>query len=65
MTPADIIVIMLYQAIKHTSQKADRQSLVIVLGIMAHVIEELPGDNSVLCRYVEQCIKQFGDVKNL
>jgi hypothetical protein len=56
---------MLYQAIKHTSQKADRQSLVIVLGIMAHVIEELPGDNSVLCRYVEQCIKQFGDVKNL
>jgi hypothetical protein len=65
VTPADIITIMLYQAIKHASQKENRQALIVVLGIMAHVISELPGDNSVLFSYVEQCIKQFGDVKNL
>jgi hypothetical protein len=62
--PADIIVIMLYQAIKHTA-KEDRPALVLVLGIMTKVVEELPGDNSALLSYLEQCIKQFGGLKNL
>jgi hypothetical protein len=59
MTPADLIVVMLFNAIK-TSKKEDRQSLIVVLSVMAHVIEELPGDNCALLRYLEQCIKQFG-----
>ena len=59
MTPADLIVVMLFNAIK-TAKKEDRQSLIVVLSIMAHVIEELPGDNCALLRYLEQCIKQFG-----
>ena len=60
MTPADIIVVMLFNAIKTAQKKEDRQSLIVVLSIMAHVIEELPGDNCALLRYLEQCIKQFG-----
>jgi hypothetical protein len=63
MTPADIIVVMLFNAIK-TAKKEDRQSLIVVLVIMAHVIKELPGDNCVLISYLEQCITQFG-LKNM
>ena len=59
MTPADIITVMLFNAIK-TAKKEDRQALVLVLGIMSHVVDELPGDNSALFSYLEQCIKQFG-----
>ena len=64
MTPADIIVVMLFNAIKTAQKKEDRQSLVVVLSIMAHVIKELPGDNYALLSYLEQCIKQFGS-KNM
>ena len=64
MTPADLIVAMLFHAIQQAS-KDDRQVLVLVLGIMHHVVEELPGDNSALLRYVEQCIAQFGGLRNL
>jgi hypothetical protein len=60
MTPADIIVVMLSNAIKTAQKKEDRQSLIVVLVIIAHVIKELPGDNCVLLSYLEQCIKQFG-----
>ena len=65
MTPADLIVVMLFHAIQQASKANDRQSLILVLGIMHHVVEELPGDNSVLLRYVEQCIKQFSTIKTL
>jgi hypothetical protein len=65
MTPADLIVVMLFHAIQHASKKDDRQALVLVLGIMHHVVTELPGDNSALLSYVDQCIAQFGGLKNL
>jgi hypothetical protein len=60
MTPADLIVVMLFHAVQQAPE--DKQSLVIVLGIMAHVVEELPGDNSALLSYIEQIIKRFNCV---
>jgi hypothetical protein len=60
MTPADIIIVMLFSAIKTAQKKDDRQSLVFVLGIMSHVVAELPGDNIALLSYIEQCINRFG-----
>jgi hypothetical protein len=65
MTPADLIVVMLFNAVKHSKDRDDRQALVMVLGIMHHVVEALPGDNLPLLRYITQCIKQFNDVKNV
>lgn len=65
VTPADIIVVMLFQAIKIATKREDRQALVVVLGIMAHVIEELPGDNCPLLSYIEQIILQYNNAKNL
>jgi hypothetical protein len=65
MTPADIITVMMFQAVQHASKEHDRQALVLVLGIMHHVITELPGDNSALLSYVMQMIKQFSAVKTL
>jgi hypothetical protein len=51
----------------HAVQQApkDKQALVLVCGIMAQVVEALPGDNSVLLSYIEQMIKNFNGVKNL
>jgi hypothetical protein len=63
MTPADIIIVMLFHAIQQSPE--DKQSLVFVLGIMTHVVEELPGDNSALISYIEQIIKRYNIVKNL
>jgi len=63
MTPADLIVIMLFSAVQQATK--DKQSLVLVLGIMARVVEELPGDNLALLSYIEQMIKRFNSVKDL
>jgi len=57
-TPMDIIVGMIFHAIT-ASKREDRTSLVVVLGVMIHVIDELPGDNSALVGYIEQVIARF------
>lgn len=64
MTPADIIIVMLFNAVR-AAKKEDRQALILVLGIMAHVVEELPGDNGPLHRYIEQIILQYSKAKKL
>jgi hypothetical protein len=54
----DIIVGMIFNAIT-LAKREDRTSLVVVLGVMIHVIDELPGDNSALVGYIEQVIARF------
>ena len=55
----DIITIMIFGAVKAAAKKEDRMSLIIVLGVMIHVIDELPGDNSALVSYIEQVIARY------
>lgn len=57
-TPMDIIIGMIFNAVKY-AKKEDRQALVVVLGVMIHVIDELPGDNAALISYIEQVIARF------
>jgi hypothetical protein len=64
MTPADMIVTMLFHAIS-TAKKEDQQSLIVVLGIMGHVVEALPGDNGPLLGYIEQSILRYTHAKTL
>jgi hypothetical protein len=54
----DIIIGMIFNAVKY-AKKEDRQALVVVLGVMIHVIDELPGDNAALISYIEQVIARF------
>lgn len=58
-TPMDIITVMIFSAIKSASKTEDRIALVVVLGVMVHVIDELPGDNAALISYIEQVIARF------
>jgi hypothetical protein len=57
-TPVDIIIGMIFNAVT-LAKKEDRQALVVVLGVMIHVIDELPGDNSALVSYIENVISRF------
>ena len=57
-TPVDIIIGMIFTAVS-TAKREDRQALVLVLGVMIHVIDELPGDNSALVSYIENVIARF------
>ena len=57
-TPMDIIIGMIFTAVK-SAKREDRPALVVVLGVMIHVIDELPGDNSALINYIEQVIARF------
>ena len=57
-TPVDIIIGMIFTAVS-TAKKDERQALIVVLGVMVHVIDELPGDNSALVGYIEQVITRF------
>jgi hypothetical protein len=63
MKPADIITVMLFNAVR-ASKEEDKPALVFVLGIMAEVVKELPGDNEALMRYIEQIILRFNTAKN-
>jgi hypothetical protein len=49
---------MIFNAVT-LAKKEDRQALVVVLGVMIHVIDELPGDNSALVSYIENVISRF------
>ena len=55
----DIITAMIFHAVTTASKHEDRAALVVVLGVMVHVLDELPGDNSALIGYIEQMIARF------
>ena len=56
-SPIELITSMIVHAI--TVSGNNRQTLLVVLAVMIHVIHDLPGDNEPLVKWVEQTIKML------